>query len=296
MRLGLFTLATDESMPFGALAREAEEQGFDILFTGEHAHIPVGAQVWSGGPLPPHYRHILDPFLALAGAAAATTTIRLGTAVCLVALHEPIRLAKAVSTLDFLSEGRFVFGSGYGYLDREIRNHGVDPAHRKAMFRDKMLAMQRIWISDVASYDGPYVSFADVEQYPKPVNGKRPPTLLGAKLRADTIKHMVEFCDGWIPSAMMAGDSLADDITTLRAALLDAGRDPAAFEIVVFHTARAGADRRADDWGAPPIVPELIETYEKAGVDTLCLPLPSNDDARSGLVKYGNDLRAWLAS
>src|SRR5688572_22331302 len=131
MRLGLFTLATDQSMPFHLLAQEAERRGFDAIFTGEHSHIPVGAQFWSGGSLPMHYRRLLDPFAALSAAAVATSKIKLGVGICLVALHDPIRLAKLVGSLDHISKGRTIFGMGYGYIDREAENHGVDYKSRK---------------------------------------------------------------------------------------------------------------------------------------------------------------------
>ena len=174
-------------MAFADLAKEAEDRGFDVLLTGEHDHIPVGSQVWSGGDLPQHYRRILDPFVALTTVGNATDRIKLGIAVCLVAQHDPISLAKRVASFDFVSDGRFIFGIGYGYILKEVANHGINPKMRRGILREKMLAIETIWSNSVASFAGTYVSFEDCEQYPKPVQAPRPPVLLGGKLREESI-------------------------------------------------------------------------------------------------------------
>jgi probable F420-dependent oxidoreductase len=278
LRIGLYTLATDESMPFHLLAQEAEQRGFDILFTGEHSHIPVGAKVWSGGDVSPIYRHVLDPFAAIASAATATSKIKLGTAICLLALHDPIRLAKLISSVDWISQGRFVFGIGYGYIEREMTNHGVDHNARKDVLRDKIRAMQKLWTDDIVTYGGPYVSFVDVEQYPKPFRRERPPILIGAKLRGETIRDMIEFGDGWLPTTMMGGEHLVEEIARFKREWTEAGRDGESVEITVLHTGKTGAERREDNWGAAQLTEEIVNAYEKAGAKTLCVPLPPKGD------------------
>jgi len=84
------------------LARAVEERGFDGLFFPEHTHIPASRKTPfpGGGELPKHYSHTHDPFFALGACAAATSRIRLGTAICLVIEHDPITLAKEIATLD----------------------------------------------------------------------------------------------------------------------------------------------------------------------------------------------------
>jgi probable F420-dependent oxidoreductase len=274
LRIGLYTLATDESMPFHLLAQEAEQRGFDILFTGEHSHIPVGAQIWSGGEVSPIYRHVLDPFAAITSAATVTSRMKLGTAICLLALHDPIRLAKLIATVDWISQGRFVLGIGYGYIEREMTNHGVELNARKDVLRDKLRAMQQLWSDEVVTYRGPYASFRDVEQYPKPFKRKRPPILLGAKLRGETIRDMIELCDGWLPTAMMGGDYLAENIARFKREWIEAGRDGDSVEITVLHTGKTGAERREENWGATQVTEEIVNAYNSAGVTTLCVPLP----------------------
>src|SRR5438034_5901829 len=103
---GISTFATDYSIGPAELAREAEARGFDSIWLAEHTHIPLSQRTSpDGAPLPQHYWHSLDPFLALTAAAAATTTIKLAFGVCLVIERDTITTAKEVATLDLLSGG-----------------------------------------------------------------------------------------------------------------------------------------------------------------------------------------------
>jgi alkanesulfonate monooxygenase SsuD/methylene tetrahydromethanopterin reductase-like flavin-dependent oxidoreductase (luciferase family) len=179
----------------------------------------------------------------------------------------------AAATVDHLSGGRFVFGIGYGYIDAEFRNHAVDPRQRRDVLRDKTLAMEAIWSEPVTSYSGRFVQFRDCEQYPKPVQRPRPPVLVGGKLRDQTIDHIVEFADGWIPTAMMAS-SLGSDIARLRDRAAAAGRDPESIQVTVFHMSE-GRRRNTETWEPEPVFEETVAQYEAAGVTTLCLALPS---------------------
>src|SRR5262245_52690006 len=101
MKIGVYVLATDYSMSVVELARALEERGFESLFVPEHTHIPTSRRSpWAGGPeLPRHYSHLIDPFVSLAAAAAATTRLRLGTGICLLTERDPIVTAKAVASV-----------------------------------------------------------------------------------------------------------------------------------------------------------------------------------------------------
>ena len=93
-----------------------EDRGFESLWVTEHTHIPTSRRtLWPGGPnLPDEYRRTLDPYVALSAAATVTSTLRLGTGISLVAQHHPINLAKAVASVDLLSNGRLDLGIGVG--------------------------------------------------------------------------------------------------------------------------------------------------------------------------------------
>src|SRR4051812_26856 len=114
MDFGIFTFATDRDMNPGALAVEVEARAFDRLLFTEHSHIPVAREtpypaVYGGGLLPDFYKRTYDPFVACSYAAAATSRLRVGTGVCLLALRDPIHTAKEIASIDRLSGGRLDF-------------------------------------------------------------------------------------------------------------------------------------------------------------------------------------------
>jgi len=126
MRLGVFSYNVEYGARPDELARAAEERGFESFWVGEHTHIPASRQTpYPGGePLPKPYYHMADPFVSLMAAAAVTSTIKLGTGICLVVEHDPIVLAKSVATLDWLSNGRVLFGIGGAGTARRWRTTG----------------------------------------------------------------------------------------------------------------------------------------------------------------------------
>ncbi|MCA9821594.1 MAG: LLM class flavin-dependent oxidoreductase, partial [Dehalococcoidia bacterium] len=114
MKFGVQMFPTDYAIQPIELAKAVEDKGFESLFFPEHTHIPASRKTpWPGGAeLPNQYRHTHDPFVALGAAAAVTSRIMLGTGICLVIQRDPITLAKEVASLDFISNGRFIFGIG----------------------------------------------------------------------------------------------------------------------------------------------------------------------------------------
>ena len=171
MRYGVTMFATDVSIDVVELARAAEDRGFESLWLPEHTHIPLTRLTPhpSGRPLPDEYTRSLDPLVALAAAATATTTLRLGTGILLAAQREPLVTAKAVASLDHLSGGRAALGVGYGWNEDEMNDHGVDYRTRRAVAREHVLAMQALWGDDEASFAGEHVRFGPSWSWPKPV-------------------------------------------------------------------------------------------------------------------------------
>lgn len=127
MKIGVFIFSTEYSIRMVDLARALEERGFESLFVPEHTHIPLSRRTpFPGGePLPREYSNTLDPFVDLTAAAVVTRTLRIGTGICLVSQRDPIVTAKAVASLDLISEGRFEFGIGAGWNQDELQNHGT---------------------------------------------------------------------------------------------------------------------------------------------------------------------------
>jgi probable F420-dependent oxidoreductase len=184
-----------------------------------------------GEPLPEQYWRALDPFIGLMQAAAVTTTLRLGTGVCLVMEHDPIVLAKEIATLDHLSGGRFTFGIGFGWNVEEAEDHGVIWKKRRAISREKVLAMQNLWEDEPAGFDGEFVRFQPSNPFPKPVQRPRPPTLIGGGAGPIMFRHVAEYADGWAP---IGARGMAKAIPDLKRAWEEAGRDSAALQLMPF--------------------------------------------------------------
>lgn len=257
MDLGVAIFPTDLSIRPDDLAREVEQRGFESLWVTEHTHLPVDHSPFpGGGELPDEYRRILDPFVGLGAAAAVTDTLKLGTGICLVPQRDALTLAKEVATIDLVSDGRFLFGVGYGWNRPETENHGTAFGDRREVLRERVLAMRELWTQEEAAYEGEHVSFAPTWSWPKPVQEGGPPVILGAGPGETTRSHLVEFCDGWLP---IGAAGLDDEIPALHRALEDAGRDPAAFTVTVYGTTPK---------------PDRIAYLQDLGVDRTVLWLP----------------------
>lgn len=200
MQFGLVMFVTDETVDPITLGRAAEEAGFESLFVPEHTHIPANRQSpWPGGAdLPREYTRTYDPFVLLSAVAATTERLRVGTGISLVIQHDPIVLAKQITSLDLLSGGRFLFGVGGGWNREEMRNHGTDPAIRWDVLRERILAMKAIWTEEEASFHGRHVDFDRLWSWPKPVQQPHPPVLVGGN-GPGTLDRVVEYGDGWFP-------------------------------------------------------------------------------------------------
>jgi probable F420-dependent oxidoreductase len=233
MRHGITIFATDRSIDIVRLAREVEDRGFDSLYIPEHTHIPVSRITpppTGDAELLDDYKRTLDPFIALAAAAAVTDRIRLGTGIALPAQREPIVTAKAIATLDLVSSGRTVLGVGFGWNEDELANHGVSMQDRRAVSREHVLAMQALWRDDVAEFQGEHVTIAPSWSWPKPAAGKVP-VLIGGGTGPKLFSHIAEYADGWIP---VGGAGLSASIPELQRLVAEAGRDPSTLEIVPF--------------------------------------------------------------
>jgi probable F420-dependent oxidoreductase len=234
MQIGLTIHATDLAMAPALLAAEAEVRGFYSLYVPEHTHIPTSRRTpppTGEAELAEEYKRSLDPYVALAAAAAETSRIRLGTGIALVAQHDPITLAKQIASLDFVSGGRFVLGIGYGWNAEEMENHGIDVKRRRAHVREVMLAMQELWSKQVAEYRGEFVRFEPSWQWPKPVQQPRPRVLIGGAPGRTLFAHVAEYADGWIP---IGGAGIRKALPALHRAMEERGRDPATLHVVPF--------------------------------------------------------------
>ena len=128
MEIGAAIFFTDYSITPTELAVALEQRGFDSLWVAEHSHIPVSRRFThpqGEAALTNEYFDVMDPFVTLSAAAAVTTRLKLGTAVCLVIQRDTIQTAKLVASLDQVSKGRFLFGIGCGWNAEEMEDHGT---------------------------------------------------------------------------------------------------------------------------------------------------------------------------
>ncbi|MAG30899.1 MAG: LLM class F420-dependent oxidoreductase [Deltaproteobacteria bacterium] len=260
MKVGIAFHATDEAMHPVDVAREAEARGFHSLYIPEHTHIPTSRRT----PPPTgtlelgrEYLRTPDPYIALAAAASVTETILLGTGIGLPAQHDPITFAKQLATLDWMSQGRLVFGIGYGWNHEEMENHGIEVKRRRAHVREVMLAMQALWSREVASFEGEFVRFESSWQWPKPIQQPRPRILIGGGAGPKLFDQIAEYADGWMP---IGGAGMAAELERLRGLFSARGRDPDTLHIVpmgIFPT------------------DEKLSYYSESGVTESVLRIPS---------------------
>jgi probable F420-dependent oxidoreductase len=213
MGFGVLTFVTDDGIGPVELGQALEQRGFESLCLAEHSHIPVDNKTPYplGGPIPPKYYRTLDPFVALTTVAVATNTLVLGTGIALIPQRDPILTAKEVASLDLVSQGRFRFGVGVGWLREEIANHGVDPAVRGRVVDEWLRAMIEIWTQEKAEFHGEFVNFELICSWPKPVTKPYPPLYLGGG--PANFKRIARLNAGWIsmsPSAQVLSGQLEE--------------------------------------------------------------------------------------
>jgi probable F420-dependent oxidoreductase len=148
---------------------------------------------------------VYDLFVALTAAVQATSSLRIGSGICLVVERDPIVTAKEVASIDHLSGGRFEFGVGAGWNREEMRNHGTDPRTRMRLMAERVEAMKAIWTQDEASYHGEFVDFERIWSWPKPAQRPHPPVLVGGN-GPTVLDRVLAYGDAWFPNYARSGD------------------------------------------------------------------------------------------
>jgi probable F420-dependent oxidoreductase len=262
MDVGALIFPTDKTIRPDRLAVALEERGYESLWVAEHTHIPLTRKTPypAGGELPDFYKRTMDPFVALSVAATVTSQLKLGTGICLVNQHHAINLAKQCASVDLVSNGRFLFGVGVGWNEDEMEHHGVDPSKRRSTARERILAVKELWSQQEAEFHGDYVDFSPSLSYPKPV--RIPPVIMGGSGGPVTFKHVIEYCDGWMP--IHGRTDPLEKIDLLHQMAEDAGRDPASIELTIYGC---------------PMSAEVVERYRAAGAQRIVFWLPATAES-----------------
>jgi probable F420-dependent oxidoreductase len=199
---------------------------------------------------------VLEPFTALAFLAASTSRIRLGTGICLVPQRNPVYTAKEVAALDWLSNGRFDFGVGVGWLEEEFRACDVPFEKRGERTRDYLAAMQALWTQPVSQHHGPFYRFEALRQYPKPIQTPHPPIHFGGESDA-ALRRVAELGQGWYGFNQLPDDVPAQ-LARLDGFLARAGRKRSEIQISISPYLQ-------------PIDFDAVRRYRDAGVDQVIL-------------------------
>jgi probable F420-dependent oxidoreductase len=260
---GIMMFPTDDAIDPAELAKEVEDRGFDSLWFPEHSHIPTKREspYPGGGDLPRMYIHTYDPFVALTAAAAATTTLKLATGICLVIQRDPIHTAKEVASLDRLSGGRFLFGIGGGWNREEMADHGTDPRTRMRRMAEQVTAMKALWTQEEAEFHGEFVDFERSWAWPKPLQDPHPPVYVGG-MGPGVEDRILDFGDAWLPQRV-GPDNLGEfeeRANALQQRAADAGRGRIPMSLFGAETS-----------------PEAVEGYRRIGLERAIYGVSSAD-------------------
>jgi probable F420-dependent oxidoreductase len=259
MKIGARLYGSDKA-EFVETAIRAEELGYDSLWRGDHIVLPAVLDN-EGFPYAPTgdsametRAKVLDPLLVFAHLAAVTSRVRLATGIYILPLRHPLAVAKLLTTLDVLSDGRLTFGLGIGWLQVEFELMGFDYAERHGRTREAIEIMRAVWTKDEASFEGEYYRFPPVHFEPKPVQAS-PPIVVGAYSKRG-MRLTAELADGWYGRQHTIDEAreIVRNLDELRRRH-GAGRPP--LEVTL----------RID----PEMNVDLLPAYEEAGVDRVVL-------------------------
>ena len=172
----------------------------------------------------------LAPLQALTYAAACTEKLRLGCAVFVLPLHNPLHLAKAISSLDCLSHGRVEVGLATGGKGRPFAAFGIDPDKPVGRFNEALALMKVCWTEPEINFDGQWWKLTGASMEPKPVQKPHPPVWFGGSVPAG-MRRAVRHGDGFMGAGSQTPAQFAEQVRVVREELSAQGRDPATFRI-----------------------------------------------------------------
>jgi probable F420-dependent oxidoreductase len=244
------------------VAEAADELGYHVVFTAEHLIYPqeIRTPYPYGGRFP---YAVTDPVLdvptTLAWVAAVTRHVRLGASVMVLPYHEPIALAKALTTIDVLSGGRLMVGVASGWLREEFDLLGVPFRERGARTDEYLAVLRALWTEERVTYRGRFVRLEDAAFFPKPVQKPHPPIWIGGSSAA-AFRRVGRVGDGWL-AVPRAPAELAGDVATIRREAEAAGRDPSRIGVAASGGARSVAE-----------LLDRIPALERAGATIVTVP------------------------
>ncbi|KNB54087.1 TIGR03619 family F420-dependent LLM class oxidoreductase [Streptomyces caatingaensis] len=249
-------------------ARDAEEAGFASLWAGDRSLTPVApGDLYPGhtpdNPYPPEYRTFLDPLTVLTVAATATRRVRLGTSTLNAPWYPPLLLARSLTSLDRVSDGRLDAGLGTGWMRDEYAAVNADFTRRGALLDEILDILHGIWTEETFEHQGPQWTIPRAHVGLRPVQRPHPPVLLGG-FSAAALRRVGRRADGWA-GVLLPPEAHTALWTTARRAAASAGRDPDALRQCLRHNPRPGA--------TPETVATALRQARDLGADSCFLDL-----------------------
>ena len=267
------------------VARRAEELGYHSLWAFQRLLSPVDDE--GGYRLAPQYRHVHDPLAMLAYVAGHTQTARLGVAVVNAPFYSPVVLAKSLTTVDHVSEGRLDVGLGLGWMPEEYEAVGATFQARGSRLDDFLCCLKAVWADEVVEYNGDFYRVPPSRIEPKPLQHPHPPLLLGGTAERALVRAG-RLADGWVSGSQAELSSIHRSIDVIAAAAQQAGRDPGTMRFVCRGAVKVRQDERGQLTGSLEDIGADIEQLGRSGITELFIdlnfdPLIGSPDADPGV-------------
>lgn len=302
-------------------ARLCEKLGYDSVWGNDH----VTTQNYVRDLFPGKPPNFYEPMIVLAAIGSATTGLKLGTALTVLPMHDPVYLAKQAITLDQMTNGRFIMAVGLGAYREEFQAWGGSryaKARRGDMMDEGLAALKLLFNEDRCSFEGKYYTFKDIEMFPKSRTQPFPLYIGGHNLEA--VERAARYGQGWLPGWRPLKE-MEERIAGLKTRAAELGRNPSEIEIAPQFSVTVGrtmeeAEKRymesglvahrvslsytgrdlshqvtANLVGSPDVILEKIETLRKIGVDhcsALMFPADSVSEMNEQIEWFASDVMA----
>lgn len=282
-QFGFLSPNSARTLPPHRLAAALEERGYASVWYPEHSHIPLKRDSdYPGGDLPEEMWDMLDPISSLGAAAAVTSTIRLGTGICLPLEHDLIALGKAVATVDHLSNGRLTLGIGAGWNAEELADHRPDVkfSHRYAALTERISALRTIWTSPESGFEGRWDRFSSSRILPSPIQTPLPVAI--GMVGPIGLQMAATWADAWCPvdvALVRVQKSVASALSRFRDLAAEASRPGIPIDLFV--------------WTWPDLT--RLEKYMSLGIRSFVFVLDDRDLFGDNLLLELDALAAHLS-
>lgn len=271
------------------LAERAEALGFDSVWVGDSVLA----------------RPRFEPLVTLAAVAARTSRVRLGTAVLVPSLRQPVVLANEIATLDHVSGGRLILGLGIGGASpsnaREFAACGLSISHRVGLFEDGVSVMRRLWAGEEVSFQGRYVQLDAVRLGFRPLQQPGPPLWLAGGVD-NAFRRVLRHGTGWFPISS-SPEAFAAGWEQIVALGAEMGRDARSLHRALYTTLTIDEDADRADRDMRVFIEAYYGTpYEVMAGSGLCAGTPErcvawvNGFIRAGaetiVVRFGSSQQA----